>query len=101
MTEPTSKGEYEQRVAKNVEYYGFGLDTGMHMPCPFCGAPRFMSYLIIDCQKTMEQEHVCSDCGRGAKTVFMRSPDGLSTRMEQVQTRGPDPSPWVMPMRRL
>jgi hypothetical protein len=94
-----NKAEYEKRFAENQKITGYGLDTTMHMPCPFCAAPDWCSFKVIDTELAMAKEHVCSECCRGAKALFTRSPHGVS--FEFVQTTG-DPAPdYLPPIRRV
>lgn len=93
--QPLTPREYEERTRQNIEYFGHGVNAGAHIPCPFCGAPRFMSYRIIECMAEMQKEHICTECSRGARTIITTSPDGLTTGLEIVQTCGDDPPEWI------
>ena len=39
MSMPQSATQYTIRFHANLRYSGFGLDTTLHMPCPFCALP--------------------------------------------------------------
>jgi len=100
MPEPRDKAEYLRLFEQNTKIKGFGLNVSQEVPCPFCAAPGFMEYRIIDCEEMMSQEHVCKECGRGSKALFRVT---LNTKsFEFVQTQGPDQPAWLLPsMRRI
>ena len=84
-----TKEEYLERVNKNQKITGYGIDTTMHLPCPFCGAPDFTVYKVLEAQDAMKKESICSECKRGARAIFHNSHGGIE--FEVVQTVGPDP----------
>lgn len=84
-----TKDEYLERVNKNQEITGFGMEVTMHMPCPFCGAPDFMVYLVLETEIAAKRGAVCKECKRGARALFDHSQGGV--QFEFVQTEGPDP----------
>jgi rRNA maturation protein Nop10 len=97
---PQSMSEYLRRFKLNERVFGHGVDTGMSVPCPFCAAPNFWTYRILQTREVLAQERTCTDCGRAAQVLFS-SADG-STRFEVIQTRGPVQPAWLTPkMRRL
>lgn len=91
--------EYEKRFHENAQVTGEGLETTMHMPCPFCAAADFLVHHIIDTENAYEGGAVCGECGRGAKAIFTRS-EG-NTTFEFVQTMGDDPPDFLPRMRRM
>lgn len=100
MALPTSKEEYFKRFYENQRVEGFGLDTSMVYPCPFCAAPDWAKNKIIEMEEVMARAHHCGECGRSAKMIFDRSANGVS--FEVVQCGGPDQADWFEPkMRRV
>lgn len=98
MAQPQSKQEYEQRFAENMSLSGYGLDVTQHMPCPFCAAPAFVTYRIMEMTDVLSKGAECKECGRAMKIIF--ETDGQLTVMRMVQTKGDAPPPWVVPMER-
>lgn len=98
MTAPTNIDEYHARFHANIKYEGFGMETTMISPCPFCAAPDCQRVRLAYAQHDMEQPAVCTECGRGAKAVF--TGDANNHDLEIVQTAGPNPPDWLPPMRR-
>jgi len=100
MSTPTTMAEFTQRFARNQYMDGFGLETTMHVPCPFCGAIGFACYRVLDVEAAMARGSTCTECGRSAKALFDRTADGVA--FELVQTGGPDQPEWLTPkMRRV
>jgi len=100
MPDPRNLDEYNKRVNLNQIVDGFGPDTTMHMPCPFCGAGHFLCYKIIETEARLANGSVCKECNRGGKCIFERTTSGV--QFEFVQTSGPD-QPEFLPykMRRI
>jgi hypothetical protein len=97
---PTTKEAFERRFHENQKIEGFGLDgTTTRMPCPFCAAPDFVVYKILEVTEALAAESVCKECGRGAKALVTKA--GSSVSYEVVQTRGDDPPPFVLKLRRV
>jgi hypothetical protein len=97
--EPKSKEEYEQRFKSNSKITGYGMDTTVHVPCPFCAAPNFMSYKITEVEDVLGNGSVCGECNRGSRGIVLKIKGG--TTIELVQTSGPDFNvSWLPPMRR-
>jgi hypothetical protein len=100
MAEPGNMDEYTARFHQNQRIEGYGLDTTMVMPCPFCAAPDFMRWKILEVESAMHRGGTCKECGRSTKAIFQRSPSGV--QFEIVQTGGPDQPEWLAPkMRRV
>jgi hypothetical protein len=97
MPQPTSKEDYEARFHENQKMTGRFFETTMHMPCPFCAAPEFMVYKILEVTEIIAQEHICSECRRGCRAIITRETGGIS--FEFVQTQGDPPPEWVPAMR--
>ena len=72
---------------------GYGMDVTVHMPCPFCAAPEWMIFKILEQEEVSSKEHVCKECTRGARMIYTH--DGPSTSFEVVQTQGPDSPDFV------
>lgn len=96
---PKDLPEYQKRFAAAQSVSGSGLDTTMHMPCPFCAYPNWSNYRIVDTETAMAEERVCQKCGRGAKALFTREGEGVS--FEIVQTRGDDIPDFLPKIRRV
>jgi hypothetical protein len=97
--EPKSREEWEKRFHENQKISGFGMATTMHMPCPFCAAPDFAVYRIIDTEDALVDGAVCKECTRGAAIVFsVNTPS--DKQFEMVQTEGPDQPDWLVPAMR-
>jgi hypothetical protein len=94
-----TKAEYLTRFAQNQRVEGFGLDTAVVYPCPFCAAPDWATHKILEMEEVMAQEHRCGECGRAAKMIFKRDASGV--QFEFVQTAGDDAPEWLPPMRRV
>lgn len=93
-----NKQEYEERFHANEKFSGMGIETTMHMPCPFCAAPDFMIYRILDTPNAIKRGAVCQECKRGCRAVLKE--DGHGVAFEFVQTQGPAPPDYILPMRR-
>jgi hypothetical protein len=99
--QPKDAQEYLERFAANQKIEGFGLgNVHMHMPCPFCAAPDFLVYELLEVERKLEEGAVCNECGRGMKGLVNHFAGGKS--LEFVQTCGPNPPDWLQPnMRRM
>lgn len=99
-TGPVSKAEYDERFYKNNFVSGLGLKTTVHMPCPFCAAPDWAVFPVIDTEEVMRgPAHTCKECGRSAKFEFTQAEGAKS--FELVQTGGDVPPSWLSPPRRV
>ena len=97
---PRNNDELAVRINLNQQVTGFGFDTTMHMPCPFCGAPDFMVFKVIDTLEASKQGGTCKECKRSMKTIVTSIRGGRN--MEFVQSAGPDQPDWLSPkMRRV
>lgn len=92
---PSSVEEYERLSMANLRYEGYGFDTTMVMPCPFCAAPDFHTVLLINSHEELAREATCAHCGRSARMLLTSS--GGATTGELVQTGGDDPPEWMAP----
>jgi hypothetical protein len=99
MGQPKSMQEYTERFHANQKITGYGIDTTMHMPCPFCAAPEWMVYRIIDSETAMVEGAVCSECNRGAAMEFQVNTPS-NKQFEVVQTAGEPQPDWLQPMMR-
>lgn len=106
MADPANLDEYLKRFHRGEIVTGEGIgNVYMHSPCPFCAAPEWMSFEILNVRPVMERGATCKECGRSAKAIFaddfgVVSSGGVS--FEIVQTGGDDPAPWLVPkMRRV
>jgi hypothetical protein len=97
-TPPQNVDEYLGRFRANERCFGYGLDVSMGMPCPFCAAPDFVVYRVVDVESAMNKGATCKECGRSARALFTH--DGPSTSFEIVQTGGDDPPDWLTPKMR-
>lgn len=95
-----TKDEYEKRFAENQVIEGYGLETTVHLPCPFCAAPDFIIHKVVEAEEAYLKGGVCTECGRGAKIEFsVNTPS--NKQFEFVQTCGDDPPDYLPPMRRV
>jgi hypothetical protein len=95
MNEPLDLVEYKERYKQNARMSGQGLNVMMFDPCPFCAAPDFWVYRIMDVVQVVSQEHVCEHCARGARVIVTRTPSSVHFVVEQTQ--GPDQPDWLIP----
>jgi hypothetical protein len=93
--EPTNIIEYNARFLENQRITGWGPGVEMHMPCPFCTAPDFMVFQIMQTEQAFAKGAVCGSCGRGMKMIVRRGPGEV--RYRPVQTEGPDAPAWMDP----
>jgi hypothetical protein len=101
MSECGSLDELNEKHARNYRIEGQGLgNVFVHSACPFCAEPDFLVYELLEVEKAMENGAVCKHCDRGMKVVVTK--DGRDcTRVEFVQTCGPDAPDWFPKLRRL
>ncbi len=90
MADPKTAEEYNELYQKHTKITGFGLEVTIHMPCPFCAAPDFCVYKIIEVEEALSKPSTCSSCGRSLKT-FINEENGRKT-LRFVQTGG-EPGP--------
>ena len=90
---PVTKEELERRFKENYRIEGFGVDMTIHCPCPFCGAPDFITYEFWRVTEELSRERVCKECGRGLRGTIERIQDAITLELEQ--TCGDDPPPYV------
>ena len=99
---PTNTTEYLRRFFLSQKIEGYGLDTTIHMPCPFCAAPDWLVHKLICTHEALESGATCKECERSAKAVFTETKASGVTAFEMVQTAGPDQPEWLQPkMRRV
>jgi hypothetical protein len=100
VSDPANKEEYEKRYHANQRIEGFGLgNVHIHLPCPFCAAPDFMIYELMETEACLEKGAVCKECKRGMGAMVTR--DGGAVQIEMVQTEGPDAPDYVPRMKRI
>lgn len=80
--------EYNKKFESNTRYSGHGFETRLHMPCPGCAEPDWLSYRILEVEDALAKGATCKHCGRGFKAVFEANPHSKSFRL--VQTCGAD-----------
>lgn len=93
--QPENRAEYDANMQKNLRTGGEGFDTTMFVPCPFCAAPGWKIFKIVDSQNELPKESVCEFCKRGAKSIVAEGGKSI----EVVQTSGPAQPEWLPPMR--
>lgn len=100
MPDPATREEYDARVLAHSGPFGFGIEeTGMRYGCPFCGAPNWHEYKLIDSihdESVVTQEKTCAECGRSGRFLIEHPGPGQTT-MELVQTGGDDPPAYLDP----
>ena len=99
MAEPTSMEEYAARFHANEKMEGFGFDVSVHMPCPFCAAPGWLVYRVIEVEQAIARPSLCRECGRSARALVRREQD--SVEFEMVQIGGPEQPEWLVPRMRV
>jgi hypothetical protein len=87
--QPTNLQEYQARYKANQQTVGNGPQVTCHAPCPFCAAPDFMIFKMIDYEAAMSTGGRCKECSRSAKFKTKGHPGSVS--IELVQTDGPTP----------
>jgi hypothetical protein len=98
MAEPKDMQEYTERFAANQKISGYGADVTMHLPCPFCAAPDFMVYKIIEMEDVTGG--TCKACSRSM--AMDQEVVGSTRSVRMFQTGGPAQPEWLspqMPMR--
>lgn len=94
---PATVAEYNERFQTNQRVSGHGIDgVTMHIPCPWCAAPGFAEWLVIDSERAMQESTTCTECGRTGHTIFHVNEPGRK-EFEFVQTDGPDAPDWLKP----
>lgn len=93
-----TKEEYEKKYLDNTKITGHGFDTTVHMPCPACAEPDFLSYPVLLVEKAMQDGSSCVHCGFAMKCIVYRDQHGV--QMEMVQTAGGDLPNFLPAMRR-
>jgi hypothetical protein len=97
MREPQSLEEYGQRFNANQRVTGMGPDVTMHAPCPFCAAPSFLAWKVVETEEVLAgRSATCRECGRTARYDATTSPNRL-VQLELVQVAGPPPPSWMDP----
>jgi predicted RNA-binding Zn-ribbon protein involved in translation (DUF1610 family) len=95
-----TREEFERKYKANHLITGYESDVKVHAPCPFCAAPEFLVWRVLECREVLAAGGVCPECGRGCKAIF-RDTFGGGVEMEFVQTSG-EPSPdYLPPIRRV
>ena len=94
---PQTKEEFERLFHQNQNITGFGIETTMHMPCPFCAAADWNVFRVIDSQEALAKRSHCSTCKRTVQGNIVRTPNEVSFGMTLVE--GDDPPSWS-PMQR-
>ncbi len=95
MSEPKSMAEYLTRFQQAERVSGYGLDTTIHVPCPFCAAPDWMVYKIMEVEIAGETGATCKECKRSAR-MPVRTERGAKI-IQLVQTGGPKQPDWLEP----
>jgi hypothetical protein len=99
MADPATREEYEKRFQQNHRVTGFGIDTTVTFPCPFCAAPGWMTSRVLDVEEKIAANRECTECKRGSKGIVTRTANSMTT--EFVQTSGPDHPDYLPRMRRV
>jgi hypothetical protein len=95
--DPPTLEDYHHRSQERSRVIGFGVETAVVLPCPFCAAPEWLTHRIVDTLSSALRPPgvVCQVCGRGMAAIFSTLADG-GTCMELVHTVG-DPAPHYLP----
>lgn len=98
--DPKTLNEYLEKSHENSRLTGYGIEgTMMHVACPFCAAPGFLSYTILEAETALSKDTKCAWCGRSCRAI-VENYGGGSKNIEIVQTGGPDSPPYLPKMRR-
>ena len=90
-----TKEQYEARCVENSKVSGYGIEgMTIHVPCPFCAAPDWLSYTLPTMHEVLGEGATCKECGRGARVLFDNRTPNVS-RFGFVQTSGDDPPPYL------
>lgn len=95
MTDPASLDAFNDLFKANTVIDGSGLQTSISVPCPFCAAPNFMRYLIMETKEALMQGATCAACGRSGHFEFTIDTP-TQKQFHLVQTGGP-PAPDYLP----
>lgn len=96
MDKPNSIEELNRRIQQNQYVTGFGVgNVHQHMSCPFCGAPEFCTFEILEMKTVLGRDNVCAECERGVIAKFSEEENSIEMRL--FQTRGPDLPDWYEP----
>jgi hypothetical protein len=95
MCDPKSIEELNERVKANSTFTGYYLDVTAHQPCPFCGAPDFQVYKVINSREALARPSTCLVCGRSGRFIVRN--DATSTAFVFVQTGGAPVPDWYYP----
>lgn len=99
--DPKTAEEYVEKHSRNENVTGYGLDTTIHLPCPFCAESDFVIAPIMQVQQALENENVCNKCGRGLKISYEFDESTSTLKMEPLQTCGSEPAPYLPKFRRV
>lgn len=100
---PTNFEDYNRLCHERNVVDGYGMNVSMCLACPGCAAAGFNKYRIMHSEEDMQKEATCKECGRSFKCIITH-PDENETRLEVVQTGGPDIPDWLAekwPIRRV
>lgn len=98
--DPKTKAEFDARYDENAYIEGEGMESEAHLPCPFCAAPDFVQFRMLDAEMIAKLERVCRECSRGVVLEIKPIAKGTGVRWEFVQTCGEDPPAYLPVMRR-
>jgi len=100
MSDPETLEDYNRLFTANTGFHGFGLETEIDMPCPFCAAPHWLRTRVVATERAMKRGATCKECGRSARFVFdIDQP--TAKQFHLVQTGGPDIPAYLPPIERV
>jgi bacterioferritin-associated ferredoxin len=89
MPTPKTAREYQAKFEENYLCEGYGiLGMTIHLPCPFCAAPHWISYTLPSMRALLSRGAECRECRRSARAIFTETVNSLTMRL--VQTSGDD-----------
>ncbi len=94
-TPANSMSELQAMTASHTMVSGFGLETKMTTPCPFCGAPGHLTFRVAYMEEDACKPTRCGTCERTSEIEIKRSPKGASMRI--YLAGGPDVPEWFTP----
>jgi hypothetical protein len=97
--DPASYAEFNARFHQSEVVSGYGMNTTISSPCPFCAHPGWLSFKITGVRPAIERGATCEHCGRSARAIFVEKAGSVAFSI--VQTGGDDPPAWFPTMRRV
>lgn len=98
-SDPKDLESFNRKFQANTYFEPGGMETVVHLPCPFCGGMDFVTFPLADFEMIVKLESVCRDCERGCR-LDIKPIAHNGVRWEFLQTQGEDPPAYLPEMRR-